>query len=426
MPCARISKSMISRPVAVEYADMVGSFAYTAPSRQSLPPKAARKLQLPSFLPARHARKSNLQGSGEIATRPVLAPICAKSKSGEREMVCHLTATKEVQWTATSGKGALANFNFKHDWCHLCHVQARKNKNNHQDHADHVYERSPTFTPDELAISDHVFRMANIRFIFAYPIGWIVDILKLSGQGAQDRITGGNVDMNKNNRKDDLDRMCEPYAWLWTDRIIQVVKYQGMARKIIEGKMRRRLKTKMEELVNMLGFSLQFSDTQTASQIGTGASKLYTRDRVARNIARPNGSHRNRVLPLTDIILSRQQGIRGRAPENNQGHFSNPVLCRESSGPSFKALGCIRPEPFSGVSRASASRPFSNCCKVITAFPGARANKSNNKTAWTALMTGIADIYFRRAYLWQLLLWTVDSAGNVADSMGSLDAAFYI
>ncbi|KZP27679.1 hypothetical protein FIBSPDRAFT_948271 [Athelia psychrophila] len=123
MPSNRVSKSMISRPAAVEYADMVGSFAYPAPSKQSLPPKAARKIQLPSFLSARHARKLNSQGTVEIATRPLLAPICAESKPKEREMVCQLTAAKEAQWLATGGNGAPVNFSFKHEWCHLCHVQ---------------------------------------------------------------------------------------------------------------------------------------------------------------------------------------------------------------------------------------------------------------------------------------------------------------
>ncbi|KZP09189.1 hypothetical protein FIBSPDRAFT_993932 [Athelia psychrophila] len=140
MPSNRVSKSMISRPAAVEYADMVGSFAYPAPSKQSLPPKAARKIQLPSFLWARHARKLNSQGTVEIATRPLLAPICAVSKPKEREMVCQLTAAKEAQWLATGGNGALVNFSFKHEWCTLKKSKSRgrthKNKNNHQDHMD--------------------------------------------------------------------------------------------------------------------------------------------------------------------------------------------------------------------------------------------------------------------------------------------------
>ncbi|KZP11313.1 hypothetical protein FIBSPDRAFT_988309 [Athelia psychrophila] len=302
MPCARISKSIISRPVAVEYADMVGSFAYT---RQSLPPKAARNLQLPSFLPARHARKSNLQGSGEIATRPVLAPICAKSKSGEREMVCHLTAAKEVQWTATSGKGALANFNFKHDWCHLCHVQ-------------------------------------------------IVETIKLSGQGAQDRrrqriqstpnnrhrLTSkcsGRVDMNKNNREDDLDRMCELDAWLWADMYFS-------ARKIVAGNIRRRLGMKMAELVHVLGF--QFSNIQPASQetlapqdfilvIGWQEMLQDQTDRIEDGYSRPQISY---------FYVKNKLGA-GRTKDNS------PTQCcrrQESSGSCIKALGCIRPDPFIG------------------------------------------------------------------------------
>ncbi|KZP26274.1 hypothetical protein FIBSPDRAFT_928716 [Athelia psychrophila] len=394
MPCARISKSMISRPVAVEYADMVGSFAYTAPSRQSLPPKAARKLQLPSFLPARHARKSNLQGSGEIATRPVLAPICAKSKSGEREMVCHLTAAKEVQWTATSGKGALANFNFKHD-CEQNDLtskywgRARKNKNNHQDHADRMYKLGTT---DRTWGPRHLFQMR-----------WIVDILKLSRQGA--RSQEATVDMNKNNREDDLDRMCE--------LIIQVVNYQGMARKIIEGNLRRRLGIKMAKLVYVLGWQEILQD-QT--------------DRIEDGYFRPHISY---------FYVSKTFKGAGRTRIIKDNSPTQRCQRQESSGSCIKALGCIRPDPFFGsppislenlrLGRFSPPLQINDC--ALGAQPGqvynivARARKTQQQEKNQDYMDAMDDCEHAPLRLAPcgLLFWAFNLAGNVSNS----DATIY-
>lgn len=114
---------MISRPVAVEYPDMAGSFVYVAPSKVSQTSKAARKVHLPSFRFVRYARKSNLRGTLEVATRPALAPFLAESKAEDRTMVClpcmELTAVEEVQWFVTGGKGFVA----KHETCAVCHVQ---------------------------------------------------------------------------------------------------------------------------------------------------------------------------------------------------------------------------------------------------------------------------------------------------------------
>ncbi|KZP19147.1 hypothetical protein FIBSPDRAFT_863075 [Athelia psychrophila] len=69
-----ITKSMISRPVALELPGMVGSFACPAPAKQSLAPKAASRNILVSskFLCTRDARKE--KGPFEVATRPVLTP----------------------------------------------------------------------------------------------------------------------------------------------------------------------------------------------------------------------------------------------------------------------------------------------------------------------------------------------------------------
>ncbi|KZP14094.1 hypothetical protein FIBSPDRAFT_117186 [Athelia psychrophila] len=46
-----ITKSMTSHPVALELPGMVGSFAYPAPAKQSLPPKATSHNLLISLLP---------------------------------------------------------------------------------------------------------------------------------------------------------------------------------------------------------------------------------------------------------------------------------------------------------------------------------------------------------------------------------------
>ncbi|KZP07250.1 hypothetical protein FIBSPDRAFT_875759 [Athelia psychrophila] len=83
-----ITKSMISRPVALELPGMVGSFAYPAPAKQSLPPKATSRNLLVSskFISTREARKGN--GPFEVATRPVLAPkVTAQSQPQSGKML---------------------------------------------------------------------------------------------------------------------------------------------------------------------------------------------------------------------------------------------------------------------------------------------------------------------------------------------------
>ncbi|KZP21661.1 hypothetical protein FIBSPDRAFT_860295 [Athelia psychrophila] len=93
-----ITKSMISRPVALELPGMVGSFAYPAPAKRSLPPRAAsRKLAVSSkILPARDARKE--KGPFEVATRPVLTPIVvAQSQPQPRKMLDWHAYVSEVE-----------------------------------------------------------------------------------------------------------------------------------------------------------------------------------------------------------------------------------------------------------------------------------------------------------------------------------------
>lgn len=88
MPCSRISKTVISRPVAVEYPDMVGSFVPVATNKQSLPTKTTRKIKLPALFHAHYARKLKLQKKEGVATRPDVAPFSVESRPKERKMVC--------------------------------------------------------------------------------------------------------------------------------------------------------------------------------------------------------------------------------------------------------------------------------------------------------------------------------------------------
>ncbi|KZP21697.1 hypothetical protein FIBSPDRAFT_931494 [Athelia psychrophila] len=91
-------KSMISCPVTLELPGMVGSFAYPAPAKQSLPPKAASlKLMVSSkIFPARDTRKG--KGPFEVATCPVLTPkVAAQSQPQPRKMLDWHTYMIEVE-----------------------------------------------------------------------------------------------------------------------------------------------------------------------------------------------------------------------------------------------------------------------------------------------------------------------------------------
>ncbi|KZP05704.1 hypothetical protein FIBSPDRAFT_877237 [Athelia psychrophila] len=98
-----ITKSMISRLVALE---LVGSLAYPAPAKQSLPHKAASRNLLVSskFLSTRDARKE--KGPFEVATRPVMTPkVTAQSQPQSGKMLdrhAYLINDKQTQRLAAA------------------------------------------------------------------------------------------------------------------------------------------------------------------------------------------------------------------------------------------------------------------------------------------------------------------------------------